>query len=163
MIEFIVALVAVVALAAGLLQIASLGRAHTEAMVDARREAAARALSPMSYLSDASYIEDWNEGPDGSRYTTDDEMAEDEGLSFQNIVVDRASPDDEGWTVYNGVPQNPFSSLRGAGNPSSVFGLTMGEADETVSLLPAVQHLLYGADSLNVRCEVWLTRMEDIY
>lgn len=163
MIEFIIALVAILVLAASLLQIASLGRAHTEAMVNARREAATRALSPVSFLADAAYISDWEEGGDESRYTPDDEMVEDEGLSFQNMIVNRASPDDEGWDTYDEVPQNPFSGLRGTANPSSVFGLTSGEADETVPLLPAVQNLLYDADSVNVRCEVWLTRMEGIY
>jgi hypothetical protein len=162
MVELIVALVVILALAAGLLQVASLGRAHTEVMVDARREAGLLAMLEVIPLAAPDYIQDWDPGPDGKRLTRDDLPILGDDMAFDDVIVEKAAADDDAWAILSTV-SNSIPALRDHLDPVAVFGLVHGEESETVPLLPAVRSLLYQADSIDVRADVWMTRARGIY
>ena len=72
MIEFIIGLVALLVLFAGLLQIIEVGRVRTEKMFEARAEAGRLAIMELgqgeAFISDADFIEDWEIDEDEYKY-----------------------------------------------------------------------------------------------
>jgi hypothetical protein len=163
MIEVMVGLVALIVLIAGLLQVASLTRARTDAMAAAREEAGGLALLdyPVSDIPD--YIGEIDAGADGRTYSYDDERSGANAGAFDAIIVDRTVSDSSEWDVLEELPNSPFSDLHGAMMPAAAFGLVKGDASETVTLLPAVRSLLYQANEINIECDVWMTWTRGIY
>ncbi|NQT93610.1 MAG: hypothetical protein HQ559_12695 [Lentisphaerae bacterium] len=163
LIEFVVVLVAVLALTAGLLQVASLSRVQTETMVEARREAGELAMLDVDTLSAPEYIRDWEEGPDGARHTADDRFSPGDPAAFTRTVVDRAVAVNSDWEIIEAMPDSDFQDLAGTAWPVAEFGLVRGYDSRTVPLLPAVQSLLYRATGINIESEVWMTRTTGMY
>jgi len=163
LVEFIVVLVAVLALTAGLLQVASLSRVQTETMVDARREAGELAMLDVETLAVPEYIRDWEEGPDGARHTADDRFTTGDPGAFTRMIVDRAVAENDDWEIIDSLPDSDFQDMAGSGWPSAEFGLVRGYDARTVPLLPAVQSLLYRAAGIHIESEVWMTRTTGMY
>jgi hypothetical protein len=167
LIEFIVGLVVVVVLFAGLIQLATLTRLHTEAMVQARREAGERAMSELAgnyqMASSADYIEKVEEGEDDSPYSRDDTFEKGNPFSFDEIVVSRAAEDSGGWGILDRAPAGDIARLHGSGDPVSLFGLVKGDEEASVPVISAVQSLLYNSDTIDIEVEVWMTLTEGLY
>lgn len=167
LVEFLVGIIAVLVLFAGLLQLSSLNKTHTDTMVAARREAGERAMlnlgNQMDILTNPDYILDWEEGPDTSRHSHDDVSTSADPSLFQNEIMDNAVADPAHWNILDQLPGNDLSALRNSLTPSAEFGLVRGHDEETIALLPAVQHLLYSASSINVETEVWMTWTQGMY
>ncbi len=163
MVEFLVALVAVLALLAGLLQIMSLGIAHSTVMNNARRQAGERAISRSIVLDTPDYIREWQEGDDESRFSVDDEFSDADEGAFLSIIVDPAAGTPADWTVLDQLSDNELTILRFSPSTATRLGLVMGQDSETVPLLPAVKHLLFDADEIEVESTVWMPRTTGIY
>lgn len=166
-VEFVIGLVAVLALLAGLFQIASLIKSHTDVMVEARRQAGELANTDLDpgqvLLSDAQYIRDWQESGDGKRYTRDDSSTPADAAAFAARFTGKAVPDAAAWSVLGQAPGDRLSALNGAPNPSPFFGLVEGYCSTNVPLLPAARHLFYAAESVDVQCKVWMTWTKGMY
>jgi len=159
LVEFVVALVAILVLFAGVLQIGLLTSTRTQTMIDAREEAGQNAIAPLSVSPVPDYIENWQAGSDTRRYSADDVFTTANAADFSGQLVTYGHPEDlQSW-----VPANLVSPLYQNPNPVSMFGLVSGDASETVPLLPAVTHLLYAADSIKIYSEVWLGWSQGIY
>jgi hypothetical protein len=163
MVEVIVGLVALLVLTAGLIQVASLTRAQTDALVQARELAGASAFMEVPISAYPEYIYEIEAGPDGRTYSGDDETTDADASAFNNDVVEQLVRDPDEWDVIDQLPSSPFSSLHDALTPATEFGLLKGEATVTVELLPAVRSLLYRADEIDVECDVWMTWTRGIY
>jgi hypothetical protein len=167
MLELMAALVAVLALLAGLVQMVSLARARHDTRYEARSAAGEAALdasgSGMGQLSDAEYILDWDRGPDGLRHTRDDRSRPADAYRFSDAIVRRSSPDPEGWAIVRRLQSDPLSMLVDQPNPAALYGLIESDAREEVPLLPAVRRLLYDAESIEVESRVWMTWTKGIY
>jgi hypothetical protein len=163
MVEFIIALVGFLVLTAGLLQLAQLARTHTDCSVEARRLAGQHAMSGIGTVSTPDYIRDWSPGPDTERHTADDTFSAGVPSAFLDTIVERAVPEPDDWAVIAQAPRNGLYPLHGSQDPVSRFGLVRGVHEESVTLLPAVQRLLYDARSIDVKSEVWLTWTKGIY
>ncbi len=162
-VEFIIALISILALAAGLLQLTSLMLAHTRTMVAARQEAGEASVQPIAPLSDAEFIRDWEEGSDTVPYTSDDDVVlSSAAAQFANLFAERASTD-AGWAYVEMSPSDQISPMRSLLAPSTLFGLVEGHDTETVPLLPAVRTLLYDAESVRVESKVWMTFCGGLY
>jgi hypothetical protein len=168
MVEFLVGLVAVISLLAGLLQIVTLTRTHLDAMVAARAEAGGFAILDQNLLFDPDYIRDWDAGPDARRHTRDD----DPDLSvrvgeFKGTIVNRAgrnpnvAPRD--WELIESLPDPRLGQMRDSDDPDTLFGLVKGHGGGRVALTNAVRHLLYRAEYIDVDADVWLTRTGGVY
>ncbi len=166
LIEVMIGMVVILVLVSSILQIASMCRAHTDVMVEARAEAAERCmfeLGPgMETLSDADYIGDWNEGNDQRRLSRDDEHDTGDTAAFQEKVVDKSATD---WSIIDSVPNNRISRLRADPMVISSFGLVKGYATDSAKLdmLPAFRHLVYKADSIDVEATTWMTLCKGVY
>ena len=163
LVEFMVGLVAVLVLFAGLLQVASLSRIHTDTMAEARRLAAEQAMMDVDVPTSPDYIHDWRVGDDQEAYTRDDDFTTANPSDFDTRIVDRAGGDTAGWDRINAAPGDRLPTLHGSSDPGSLFGLVEGTDSGTIALLPAVQHLIYAAPSIQVRCNVWMTRTKGLY
>jgi hypothetical protein len=162
-IEFIVALISVVVLAAGCLQLAVLTRTHTDLMEEARAEAGEKAMSLQSMAVSPDYILDRTEGSDLKRYSADDEFTTASQSAFQSIIVSKAANNPTGWSLMNQAPNTALPDLRQTWSPVSAFGLVRGSAQQSVPLLSATQHMIYGQGEIEVKCTVWMTWMKGIY
>ena len=163
MIEVIVALAAIVALLAALLQVASLNLAQTDTMTNARREVGLRALGEEATSANPDYIRYWQEGPDESRYSVDDVHTPAAPSLFENTIVNKAAATPADWQIMQEVPANRVAILHQAGDPSDRFGFVNGQDNKSVNVLPAVRSLLYNSESINVKSEVWLPHTRGIY
>ena len=158
-VELVVALVVVLVLTAGLVQLGSLGYQHTQAMTEARRQAAVLAMQPQPPFSGPHYIRNRTVGPDGSPYSRDDDYQAAFPATFNARVVQYAHPD----RLQEVVSGNAFSELGSAQFPVDEFGLVRGRAATNVPLLPVVRRLIYAADKIEVQAEAWLTWTTGIY
>jgi hypothetical protein len=167
MVEFLVGLVAVMALLIGARQVASLARNHTEAMVEARRQAGELAIltdldGESDILYHASYLDTWDTGPDGRPHTRDDVPVFAVASAFQDTVVER-SASAEDWELLESIPENRVQRLRQNADPVQFFGLVQGYDSRTVALLPAARSLIYNAESIEIEAEAWIPLLRGIY
>jgi hypothetical protein len=162
-VEFIVGLVVVLVLFAGLLQVASLAKAHTETMTEARRRAAIQATMDFDIPSTPDYILSRLPGADNKDYTRDDSFTPANAGDFENLIIEQAAENTAGWDLINSVPGNRVSTLRGSAAPVTQFGLVKGSDSESVDLLPAVQNLIYDAPHIELKCDVWMTQTKGLY
>jgi hypothetical protein len=163
MVEFLIALVAVLVLAAGLLQLTALMLAQSRTMTKARKDAGIAAVQPLVPLSSAKFIRDWEEGFDTVSYSADDRVVLSSAASqFENLFVEKASTA-PGWAYVGLSPSDRITPMRTILAPSSFFGLVDGHSEETVPLLPAVQSLLYRKSGIRVESKVWMTSCGGIY
>jgi len=169
LVELMVGLVVVMVLVAGILQIASMTSAHTDAMAEARQEVAPLTLLDlepgMGVLSDADYIKDWHEGADERRLSRDDYSDDGNTVGFQDLIVDKTAHDPSGWAVIDSSPNNRISALRADPMVITSFGLVKGSATESARLdmLPAFRHLVYRSDTIDVEATAWMTLCKGIY
>jgi hypothetical protein len=165
MVELIVALVSVTALFAFLWQIVFLARAHTDAVVEARRKAGEYAIAGVDFQFDPQFIYGWekNPDPDVGNYSQCDRAVLNAASrrEFRDTIVSRA------WragraadaAVIAAMPDDRLSQLNdGDQEPEDWFGLVQGiGGPNTVSNLLAVQHLLYAAEEIELTATNWLT------
>lgn len=164
LVEFVVGLVAVLALLAGLLQLASLGTAWIEAHAEARTAAARRAIldaAPGGAVP--RYLRDWEPGPDRRRHTRDDVALTGNPVPFQSVVVGAAVSGPHHREILERVPRDRITALYDGPAPASLFGLVSGTGTRDVPTLPAVRSLLYRADRIALQETVWMTRTGGIY
>jgi hypothetical protein len=159
MVELIIALVVFMVLVAGIIQIGTIGKRHTEMMNDAREEAAVEAMKDVSPFSSPEFMADRLEGDDAVRYSRDDGYKAGFVDDFQNGIVEYADPD----ALEQRRRGNVVSEMAGTPFPHLLFGLVEGRADDTVELWPVVRRLLYQADSVDVEGRVWLVWTKGIY
>ena len=164
LLELIVGLVAVLAVLAGMLQLATLSREHSRAMSAAREQAGAWSLSASAGpAANARYIRSPLQGHDAKAYTRDDTWSYAAPLAFQRDIVEHTSPDDAGWQAVARSPSDRLSALRHDPMPSALFGFVRGRDIRRVTILSAVRDLLYRSEQVNVEGEVWLTDTTGIY
>lgn len=163
MVEFIVGLVAVLVLFAGLLQVVSLTQARTETIVAARREAGQRAIAASANHMAPDYIRHVLEGPDRSRYSADDAHTLANPYLLQNVVISRAASDPSDWIVIDAAPNTALSDLRANPNPITDFGFLSGRDSRTIEVIPTIRDLVYDANSITVETEVWMPWTRGMY
>ncbi len=166
MVEFVIGLVPVLALLAGLLQVATLAHQHSETMIEARRRAAELAMTDLSrganIHSNPDYIRRWRPGPDDRPHTRADIFSHADAYRFQDIIVNRAArPEDR--DLMERIPHNRIHQLRSVAEPVNYFGLVRGRDTRSIPLIPAARNLYYRADNVEIEVEAWLTWMKGIY
>lgn len=162
MIEFTIALVAVMAVMIGAILLNRMEWAHTRTITAARAMAGALALDLVYQGAlDAKFISDWDTGADDIRYTPDDEPELDgTAISLVGNITAQAGMDE----IFP-LPTNAISRLQSAPTPLNEFYLVKGSESMAVdlSVIPAVRHLLSGEPSVSVESEVWLVWTGGIY
>jgi hypothetical protein len=163
MTELMVGMIGLLVLVAGILQVASLTKARTDAMVEAREEAGRRALADASLSENPEYIKDVEVGPDGRTYSYDDTHTRAGGGAFHDVIINRTVADSSQWQIMEDIHNKSFSALNNAGSPIASFGLLKGEATRSIQLRPAVRSLIYRAERIDIKCDVWTTWTRGVY
>lgn len=162
MIEFTIALVAIMAVIIGTIMLNRMEWAQTHTMTTARATAGALALD-LIYQSelDAKFIADWEPGPDNIRYTQDDEPVPDgTAMALAGDIVANA-----GLGEVASLPTNAITRLQSSPTPINEFYLVKGSESMAVdlSVIPAVRQLLSGEPTISVKSEAWLAWTGGIY
>jgi hypothetical protein len=169
LVELMVGLVVVMVLVSGLLQIASMCRAHTDVMVEARKDAAMLCmldLGPgMVIASNPDYIRDWHEGGDDRRLSRDDESDTGDASAFHRQIIGSSVHNESAWSLVDAAPYNELSRLRNDPFVATSFGLVKGTAKDSASLstLPAFRRLVYDSDTIDVEATTWMTLCKGVY
>ncbi len=159
MAELVVALVVLLVLCAGILQLGSLCLRHSDAIAEARRKAAVRAMGSASPFASPHFISTRAAGADETQYSRDDETIAGDVNRLQTGIPSYAEPD----TLSRYIPGNVFSDFSESPFPYLFLGLVDGSDEQDVPMWPIVRQLIYNADSVNVRGDAWLTWAEGVY
>lgn len=169
--EFVVGLIALLALISCLTVAASLITGHTNSMAEARKKAAATATTAGDeILSTERYIKDWTPWTNPfetrtparrtSRYTRFDTPVEMFPTDFKNLTLNKAIAQESDWDIIGAAHGNAFATLRG----TTSFGLVQGEDSRTISIdgIPFMWHF-FGITSIQVENKVWLPLINGLY
>lgn len=162
MVELVAAVVGILVVVTGLLQLILLGTADTNTMVAATADAASRATATVAMLPTLDVVADWEAGPDGLMQTKDDARVDGNLDGVQRDVAGATAPNGD-WSAVDGARHNDIAVLAYGALPSTTFGLVRGQASEDVEVVPAARSLFGLRDPTEVRNEVWMTVTGALY
>lgn len=166
MVEFIVSLVAILIVAAGMFLLAELIRVDTETSVAATGEAISGSMS-LGMATSFTPIEDWDPGADGMRHTKDDRPQRGNFGRVRRNVTAYTAPSgdwsgtrrlDGGATRYADIVQFHDGVLSG-----STMRFMRGRSEQTVETIPVMQSLMGLPPTLTLRNEVWMPSTGELY
>jgi len=155
MIEMVVGMVAILLLVMGLLQIGLLSRAHTQSMMEARERADASALHEnyQHLFSTPPYLRDWNPGPDGVRYSVDDQPLYGPAQEIPAHVSAHALPDG----LMARVGPNPVRDVHIFLQVTDAMMFVQGESQsDPVMVYPIIRNMVVRNESIRMRHAVWM-------
>ena len=161
MMEFLVGIVVVLVVVGGLIQLGMLSDLRTTNYMDATEEAANWS---MTNGGDDSliypYIERIDDGPDSHTYSADDREIGKNAVDVYNGIVRYGRPDD----VAQHTRDNAWTELGSANDIMDELGMVRGSKSTTsLRFLPIVRNLIYQADRIDIRTEVYGVRQGGIY
>ncbi|MFU8779711.1 MAG: hypothetical protein ACNA71_01640 [Kiritimatiellia bacterium] len=163
LIEICVCMIGIVVILLAMLELTKISMLQTLAMTEARANVARIMQADVVLFPTPDFLQTWDEGPDGKRYTADDVPVTASSASFYQTTIERSVADPAHWNLLSARP-NRIVNLRNAPIvPAAHFGLLKGNASETTSLLPGFQRLLYRAETITVESEIWMTWTKGIY
>lgn len=155
LVEMVAGLVAILVVFAGLVQIGRLGRAHTQAMMDARAEAGTFAASDQYVMQSPApqYLYNWSEGGDDRRHSRDDRPLFALANAVRDDIMAHGRPED----LATRIGENILSEAYANEAVMDSFQLVHGrEESDEIELFPVVRELLYDQPSLRMEGDVWL-------
>ena len=156
MVEFVVGLVALLAVAVGVLSVAALSRADTESFSAAQEEAVRRSMGEGASQS-FSPVSDVLPGPDGLPLTKDDEF-EPGGLAGVRAIAARGKPAGAASPLRpdGASPRHDAVGETARGGGDTVFSMCVGRGEAETVLPPAAKPLFGLEPAATLRNEVWL-------
>ncbi len=162
MIEFVIAILMVVIVIAGVLQFVELAGVKGDLLAQIRSEAGEEAFgNRISLTTPPIYILDWQAGNDEIRHTADDTL--DRGLAgntLQQAVVNRSTAQADDWRYVDEAKSYAIPVLHASTLPMSALGFIHVEAQEEVTLLPAMRDWIIGKESVTVGTELWFPMLQ---
>jgi hypothetical protein len=159
MVEFVVALVCILVLVAGIIQISVLGLRHSTLMNEARSDAGRKAMIDVSSFAGPLYVSECTVGGDGIAFSKDDDKTVGDPLDVSVGLASHANPDD-----LDGVlPGNMVTTLAESEFPHLLFGLVEGEKTDSVELIPIMREMVYRKDAVDLKVSAWMTWTRGIY
>ena len=163
LIELCVCMIGIVVVLLAMLELTKIGMLHTVAMMEARADVASFMQAETVLFPTPGFLQTWEEGADGKRYTADDEPVTASSASFYHTTVERSVADASDWNLLNQIPNRVVTLHNAPAIPAAHFGLLKGAASATTDLLPGFQRLVYGAQEITIESEVWMTWTKGIY
>jgi hypothetical protein len=140
-----------------MVQLGLLQNAHSEVMAEARQSAAEHAVEPVEGDETPDYTGSREDGPDEVNYSADDEAPAGNTGDVQTKLVNYALPAE----LRTRIGDNTVTAV--SGDASLVMdGFVNGHASRTVTLLPVIENLLTGTDSIEVQSDVWMVSIGEI-
>lgn len=159
MVEFVVALVCILILVAGIIQISVLGLRHSSLMNEARSDAGRDAMRDVSTFAGPLYVSECTVGADGIAFSRDDGKSTGDPADLSIGLAGYGHPDDlDGY-----LPGNPVTALSDAEYPQFMFGLIEGRKSDSVDLIPIMREMVYRKDAVDLEISAWMTWTRGIY
>ncbi len=165
-IEFVAGLLLLLILLTGLIHVNRL--AHTSLLLHSVLRGMAGEHAMKSDVSVApDYISGWEAGPDGIRYTADDQPTRNAAQFSSTLIMLTAnsvrSPND--WSYIANDSRLPVSQSRLQSSPLMAAALGFVHEEETlhVPVDPVIRRLVYGKDEVAIKEEVWMPLMGGLY
>lgn len=162
MIELVAAIICILVVVTGLLQLILLGTADTNTMVEATARAAERASSSLVLAESPDNIADWDVGQDEMQQTKDDEPVSGSLMPVQVNIAGATAPNGD-WGAVDGARHNDIAMLNHGAIPSTTLGMVRGEASEDVEVIPAAKAFFGLRDPMEIRNKVWMTATGALY
>ena len=160
MVEFVVAILAVVIVVAGFFQLMEIVGERGAILRSIRGETGKKALSPGTLLDHPDYIREWKEGEDEFRHTADDESESGSiSVTLGSGVVAHSVRDSADWPFLDNAVNSDIASLRG-GLSAAALGLVHEKRTEKIDLMPAMRDWIIGKDHVVVGSELWMPRLK---
>ncbi len=160
MVEFVIAILAVVIIVAGFFQLMEIVGARGDIFRSIRGEAGKKALSPGRLLERPDYIREWREGEDGFRHTADDESERGSiATTLGAGVVDHSVANPGDWPYLDGAVNSDLAELRG-GLSAAALGFVREKETEKIYLMPAMRNWIVGKEYVLVGSELWMPRLK---
>jgi len=166
MLEFVIALVGIMLVVAGVLTVAELNKANTDTLVRATERAIFSAMgNPIAET--VPEVRDWAKGPDGRALTKDDELVRG---SFDNVrhgITTFTAPNSD-WTGTERLDgadarYKDVSDMNFGLNTAKIMGFASGSDEESVETLPVSQTLLGLPEIVDVRNETYMPATGGLY
>ncbi len=160
MVEFVIAILAVVIVVAGFFQLMEIVGKRGDILRAIRGEAGKKALSPGLLIDRPDYIREWREGDDEFRHTADDESESGSiAVTLGAGVVEHSVADSGDWTYLDNTVNSDLASLRG-GLSATALGLVHEKKMEKIDLMPAMRNWIVGKEYVLVGSELWMPRLK---
>jgi len=163
LIEVCVCMIGIVVVLIAMLELTKICMLHTVTMMEARADVAAVMQHDTVLFPTPQFLQTWDEGPDGKRYTADDVPVTASSASFYNTTVQRSVADPSDWDILSQTPNRLVTLHNSPMMLAACFGLLRGSASETTDLLPGFQRFIYRESSLTIESEVWMTWTKGMY
>ena len=166
MIEFVIALIGVLAVVAGIITVADLSRADSDTYNAASEDAIGSAMgNPIA--ANFTPVKDWNKGADGRTFTKDDRPEHGSFAWVRNSITSRTVPNGD-WSVTDRADgaQARYADIKdldAGSNTSALFAFSRGRAETTVETLPIARTLFGVNDIVTVRNEVYMPATGGLY
>ena len=166
MVEFVIAIVGVLVVAAGILLLAELHRADTDTAVEATAEAIDDSMGS-AIASSFTPVDDWREGRDAMRHTKDDRPDRGSFSGVRARVARRTAPDGD-WSGLarldgSGARYDDIRQFSDGAMDSATFRFHRGASQQTVEPLPVLRRLLGLPDAMTLRNETWMPSTGGLY
>ena len=159
MVEFVVAILAVVIVVTGFLQFLDIAGMRGKIVNEIRGETGKQALSTSNLADRPDYIKEWREGNDEMRHTADDEKSLGSiSVTLGNDIVERSVRNPADWAVLENAVNTSIPELRG-GLSANALGFIHGREREEVELLPAMRDWFIGKDTITVGEDLWMPKL----
>jgi len=166
MLEFVIALIGILLVVAGVLTVAELNKANTDTLVRATEQAITSAMgNPIA--TSFTPVRDWDKGPDGRALTKDDIKREGSFANVQSGITTFTAPNTD-WSGterldgadarYKDVKDMNFGQ-----NIAKIMGFSQGADEEGVETLPVSQSLIGLPEIVDVRNETYMPATGGLY
>lgn len=162
-IEFISCLVVLLLVIAGMIHFANMGRATLSLHGALRGRAGLRAMESGAIGAIPQHISDWDAGPDELRYTVDDRPVRSGAIGITAMLSERSVKEPSDWAYVAHESQLPFSMVRL--NEAEMRVLDFAHAEDTiyVELSSVLRQLVYDAEEVAIKEQVWMPLMRGLY
>lgn len=163
MVELCVAMVAILALTAGMVQLSILARAHMRSMMISRQEAGSFAMAEQYLMPmEARYILGWSVGDDGRAYTRDDvPVSSTNWVSGGSGIIEAGGI--ESSALSSLIGDNQVSTLAESAREIGDFHLVRGHDMSLLPTIPIARRLFYASDRVSVEGQTFLVWTKGIY
>jgi len=161
-VEFCIGVVAMLVVIGGAFQLGRLGLARTDARVEATRVATSRSMLPEAFLTTdlTNYLQGMREGPDGSKYSLDDEPNTGNANEAYVTLLEPNHPE-----ILQGYASgNDLAGIEDTYTLMTSMGLVQGGGMElNIPVLPVMRRLFFQHDTVDIQMSVWMVRTGDLY
>ena len=166
-IEFISGIILFLLIVAGIVHVNRMVRTSLFLHAVLRGDAGERAMADGALPEAPLYISDWQAGPDGIRYTADDQPLRNGAIlpATLSTLVNYSVKNPGDWAYVAPDSRLPVSMIRIQSSPVMATTLGFTHAEETlhVPVDPVLRQLVYDKDEVTIKEEVWMPLMGGLY